>query len=143
MYTYIRICIHMHSVDMHIYVYAHIFQAVRTSIYGRPGSCYIEVPGNLITDHVKTSKVRCRHFRHGACGWVLNINYVQYVIDISTFYIVHIQVHSKLTTLVHKLGNSRLTCIVPSCNAPSEKTSRLVDYLQSLPSYLKGTTDFL
>ena len=32
---------------------------------------------------------------------------------------------------------------MPSCNAPSEKISRLVDYLQSLPSYLKGTTDFL
>jgi len=36
---------------------------------------------------------------------VLNINYVQYVIDISTFYIVHIQVHSKLTTITHKPGN--------------------------------------
>ena len=38
-----------------IYPYS---QAVRTSIYGRPGVCYIDVPGNMVTDTVAMDKIR-------------------------------------------------------------------------------------
>lgn len=34
-------------------------QAVRTSMYGRPGPSYLEVPGNMVNDKVSSSKIRC------------------------------------------------------------------------------------
>ena len=33
-------------------------QAVRTSIYGRPGPCYVEMPGNLVTDSIEEELIR-------------------------------------------------------------------------------------
>ncbi|XP_065882805.1 2-hydroxyacyl-CoA lyase 1-like [Dysidea avara] len=36
----------------------HIEKAVRTSTYGRPGVCYIDVPGNMITDAISEDKIR-------------------------------------------------------------------------------------
>ncbi|XP_064396702.1 2-hydroxyacyl-CoA lyase 1-like isoform X2 [Halichondria panicea] len=35
----------------------HIEKAVRTSMYGRPGPCYIEVPGDMITNTVDDSSI--------------------------------------------------------------------------------------
>ena len=34
-----------------------IFQAVRSSIYGRPGPTYIEIPGNMVTDAVPEESI--------------------------------------------------------------------------------------
>jgi len=31
-------------------------KAVRTSIYGRPGACYLDLPGNMITEKVAACK---------------------------------------------------------------------------------------
>ena len=81
--------------------------------------------------------------------YIFIISTLVYVIAISLllpYYIVHNQVHFKLTTLGTKRTNRvrpTCTCILSSCNVPTEKISRFVDHLQSLPSYLKGTTDFL
>lgn len=33
-------------------------QAVRTSMYGRPGACYIDVPGDMVNAKVDRSKIR-------------------------------------------------------------------------------------
>lgn len=33
-------------------------QAVRTSIYGRPGACYVDIAGDMVNAKVDRSKVR-------------------------------------------------------------------------------------
>ena len=38
-------------------VFVPIFQAVRSSIYGRPGPTYIEIPGNMVTDTVPEESI--------------------------------------------------------------------------------------
>ena len=33
-------------------------QAVRSSLYGRPGPSYIEIPGNMVSDSISVGRVR-------------------------------------------------------------------------------------
>lgn len=35
----------------------HVEKAVRTSIYGRPGAVYLDIPGNLVLESVEESTV--------------------------------------------------------------------------------------
>ena len=35
-----------------------VLQAVRQSIYGRPGVSYIEIPGNMVTDEVDSAEIK-------------------------------------------------------------------------------------
>ena len=37
--------------------FLYIFQAVRTSMYGRPGPSYIEIPGNMVTEEINSNKI--------------------------------------------------------------------------------------
>lgn len=37
---------------------AFAIQAVRTSMYGRPGPTYIEIPGNMVTGSVPSENIR-------------------------------------------------------------------------------------
>ncbi len=46
-----EICFTMFQITLYV-------QAVRTSMYGRPGPCYIEVPGDMITDTVDESSIK-------------------------------------------------------------------------------------
>ena len=34
-----------------------MFQAVRNSIYGKPGACYLDIPGDMLANKVEEEKV--------------------------------------------------------------------------------------
>ena len=40
------------------WVYILLVQAVRSSLYGRPGPSYIEIPGDMLTDSIAANRVR-------------------------------------------------------------------------------------
>ena len=46
--------------------FLYVLQAVRTSMYGRPGPAYIEVPGNMVTDEINSSKIMWVHVQSDA-----------------------------------------------------------------------------
>ena len=58
-YMYLHLPIkYMAKVGIEYYKIYCTLQAVRTSIYGRPGVCYIDIPGNFVQTKVNEEKVR-------------------------------------------------------------------------------------
>ena len=54
---FIKYCTLYHCVCVCVCVCVLTFQAVRSSIYGRPGPAYIEIPGNMVTDAVPEESI--------------------------------------------------------------------------------------
>lgn len=49
--------------EIAIFFYSFRLQAVRTSIYGRPGACYVDIAGDMVNAKVDRSKVRLAEYK--------------------------------------------------------------------------------